>query len=78
MNQHTSLTLSYQQEHVFGASENGAAIKGSAYDFGTFNFGIGYQVNRRTSVNLGVGIGAGPYARVAKILLEVPITFNAL
>ena len=78
LNEHTSMTLSYEHEHVFGASQGGAAIKGSAYDFGNFNFGIGYQVNRRVSVNLGVGVGAGPNAPVAKILLEVPVTFNVL
>ncbi len=78
LNANTSMTLSYQQEHVFGASENGTPIKGSAYDFGTFNFGIGYQVNRMTSINLGVGIGAGPNAPVAKILIEVPVKFNVL
>lgn len=78
LNQHTSMTLSYQQEHVFGASEDGTAIKGSAYDFGTFNFGIGYQISRNTSINLGVGVGAGPNAPVARILLEVPISFNVL
>lgn len=78
LNEHTSMTLSYEQEHVFGASQNGEAIKGSAYDFGQFNFGVSYQVNRRTSVNLGVSMGAGPNAPVAKILLDVPININLL
>ena len=78
LNEHTSMTLSYEQEHVFTASQDGSSINGSAYDFGEFNFGIGYQVNRRTSVNLGVSVGAGPNAPVAKILLDVPVNFNLL
>ncbi len=78
LNEHTSMTLSYEQQHVFGASQDGQAIKGSAYDFGEFNFGVSYQINRRTSVNLGVSMGVGPNAPVAKILLDVPINVNLL
>ena len=78
MNDKASMTFSYQQEHVFGASENSQSIDGSSYDFGTFNFGLGYTVNAQTSINLGVGIGAGPNAPVAKILVEVPVRFNGL
>ena len=69
------MTLSYQQEHVFGSSANHLSIPGSSYDFGTFNFGLGYAINARTNCNIGVGIGAGPNAPVAKILLEVPVRF---
>jgi hypothetical protein len=76
LNDRTSLTLSYQQEHYFTSSENGSTIPGSSYDFGTFNFGIGYQVNKSTSINIGVGIGAGPNAPAAKILVTVPIHLN--
>jgi hypothetical protein len=76
LNDRTALTLSYQQEHYFSSSENGSTIPGSSYDFGTFNFGIGYQVNKSTSINIGVGIGAGPNAPAAKILVTVPIHLN--
>lgn len=78
LNDKASMTFSYQQEHVFGASENDKKIDGSSYDFGTFNFGLGYTVNATTNVNIGVGIGAGPNAPVAKILVEVPVRFNGL
>lgn len=76
LNENTSMTLSYQQEHVFAASIAGASVKGSEYDFGLFNFGLGYQFSRQASVNFGVGIGAGPNAPVAKILVEVPYHFS--
>ncbi|WP_284258504.1 hypothetical protein [Acidocella aquatica] len=75
LNDKASMTLSYQQEHVFGSSVSNRSIPGSAYDFGTFNFGLGYAINARTNFNIGVGIGAGPNAPVAKILFEVPIRF---
>lgn len=76
LNDKASMTFSYQEEHVFPASANGSQLPGSAYDFGTFNFGLGYAISNRTSLNVGVGIGVGPYAPAAKILVEVPIRMN--
>ncbi len=76
LNDRTSLTLSYQQEHVFTAHENGQPIAGSAYSFGTFNFGLGYEISRSTRVNVSVGIGAGQNAPVAKVLVEIPYRFS--
>jgi hypothetical protein len=38
LNDRAALTLSYQQEHVFTAYEDGQPIKGSPYSFSTFNF----------------------------------------
>jgi hypothetical protein len=76
LNDRAALTFSYQQEHVFTAYENHQAIAGSPYSFGTFNFGLGYQINQSTRVNLSVGIGAGQNAPVAKVLLEVPYRFS--
>lgn len=75
MNDQTTFTFSYQQEHVFGSTFNNTPVKGSAYDFGTFNFGVGYQISKSTTLNIGVGIGAGPNAPVAKILVDMPIRF---
>jgi hypothetical protein len=76
LNDRAALTFSYQQEHVFTAFENHQAIAGSPYSFGTFNFGLGYQITQSTRVNLSVGIGAGQNAPVAKVLLEVPYRFS--
>lgn len=76
MNDKASMTFSYEQEHVFGASVNNRAIVGSSYDIGTFNFGVGYELSKRTNVNLGIGIGVGPNSPAAKILIEFPIRFN--
>lgn len=76
LNDKASMTLSYQEEHVFPASADGRQLAGSAYDFGTFNFGLGYAFSQRTSLNVGVGIGVGPYAPAAKILIEVPTRLN--
>lgn len=73
VNDQTSMTFSYQQEHVWPTTENGAEVAGSSFDFGTFNFGLGFAINRNITVNLGAGIGVGPNNPEARILIEVPI-----
>jgi hypothetical protein len=72
----TGSRSSYQQQHVFAAFANHQAIQGSPYSFGTFNFGLGYQISQSTRINLSVGIGAGPNTPVAKVLLELPYKFS--
>jgi hypothetical protein len=76
LNDRAALTFSYQQSHVFTAFSNHQAISGSPYSYGTFNFGLGYQISQSTRLNLSVGIGAGPNTPVAKVLLEVPYKFS--
>jgi hypothetical protein len=76
LNDRAALTLSYQQTHVFTAYENGRAITGSPYSYGTFNFGLGYQISQSTRLNLSVGIGAGPNTPAAKVFLELPYRFS--
>jgi hypothetical protein len=76
LNDRAALTFSYQQTHVFAAHANGQEISGSPYSFGTFNFGLGYQLSQSTRLNLSVGIGAGPNTPAAKVLLEIPYKFS--
>ena len=76
VNDQTSMTFSYQQEHVWPTTENGTSLGGSSYSYGTFNFGIGYAISKAINVNLGAGIGVGPNNPAAQILLEVPIRFQ--
>ncbi len=76
VNDRTSMTFSYQQEHVWPTTENGVALGGSSFDFGVFNFGVGFAVTRDISVNIGAGVGVGPNNPVARLLIEVPIRFQ--
>lgn len=76
LNDRASMSLSYQQEHVFESYQNGRAIQGSSYSFGSFNFGLGYALSERTTVNASVGIGVGPNAPAARLLIEVPYRFS--
>jgi hypothetical protein len=76
LNDRAALTLSYQQTHVFAAYANGREIPGSPYSYGTFNFGLGYQISQALRLNLSVGIGAGPNTPAAKVLFELPYKFS--
>ena len=76
LNDRAALTFSYQQTHVFSAFANHQEVAGSPYSFGTFNFGLGYQISQSTRLNLSVGIGAGPNTPAAKVLLEIPYKFS--
>ena len=76
LNDRAALTLSYQQTHVFTAYSDGQPITGSPYSYGTFNFGLGYQISQSTRFNFSVGIGAGPNTPAAKVLFEIPYRFS--
>jgi hypothetical protein len=76
LNDRAALTFSYQQTHVFTAYANGQAIAGSPYSYGTFNFGLGYQISQSTRLNLSVGVGTGPNTPAAKVLFELPYKFS--
>jgi hypothetical protein len=76
LNDQAALTLSYQQTYVLTAYSNGQPITGSSYSYGTFNFGLGYQISQSTRVNLSVGVGTTQNTPAAKVLLEVPYRFS--
>jgi hypothetical protein len=76
LNDRAALTLSYQQTHVFAAYANGREIPGSPYSYGTFNFGLGYQISQALRLNVSVGVGAGPNTPAAKVLFELPYKFS--
>lgn len=76
LNERASLSLSYQQQYVFEALQNGQALRGSAYSFGSFNFGVGYELSERTRVNVNAAIGVGPNTPAARLVFEVPYRFS--
>ncbi|MGH7067827.1 MAG: hypothetical protein ACREEU_08585 [Acetobacteraceae bacterium] len=76
VNDQTSMTFSYPQDHVWPTTENDTRIAGSSFDFGVFNFSVGFAVTRDISVNVRAGIGVGPNNPVAGLLIEVPIRFQ--
>lgn len=76
LNERASLSLGYTQAHVFEATRAGRSIPGSAYSFGSFNFGIGYELSERLRLNANIAIGVGPNAPAARVLIELPYRFS--
>ena len=76
LNDSTSFSIGYQEDQYFNESQNGASIKGTSYDEGAFDFGLGYSVSKKVNINVGVGIGVGPNAPAAQIVIRIPISMN--
>lgn len=76
INDKASFSLAYEQTYLMSTSQNGASIPGSSFDIGDFDLGFSYQLSQRTSVNLGIQIGATKAAPDAAIILRVPIKFD--
>lgn len=76
LNDRTSFSIGYEEDQYFNQKENGTSIKGTAYDVGSFNFGLGFQVTHSISADIGVGIGVGPNAPAAQIVVRLPIRMN--
>lgn len=76
INERASFSLAYEQTYLMSTSQNGATIPGSTYDIGSFDLGFSYQLNPRTSVNLGVAIGTTKAAPDTAITLRIPIKFQ--
>lgn len=76
INDKASFSLAYEQTYLMSTTQNGASIPGSSYDIGDFDLGFSYQLSQRTSVNLGIQIGATKAAPDAAIILRVPIKFS--
>lgn len=76
INDRASFSLAYEHTYLMSTTQNGATIPGSSYDIGAFDIGFSYELSHRTSVNLGVSIGATKAAPDAAITLRIPIKFQ--
>lgn len=76
INDKASFSLAYEQTYLMSTTQNGSTIPGSSYDIGDYDLGFAYQLSQRTSVNLGIQIGATKAAPDAAIILRVPIKFQ--
>lgn len=76
INDKASFSLAFEDTYLMSTTQNGATIAGSSYDIGDFDLGFAYQLSQRTSVNLGVQIGATKAAPDAAVLLRIPIKFQ--
>jgi hypothetical protein len=76
INDKASFSLAYEDTYLFSTTENGTTIPGSSYDIGDFDLGFSYQLSERTSVNLGIQIGATKAAPDFAVILRIPIKFD--
>ncbi len=76
LNDRTSFSIGYEEDQFFNEKQDGSPIKGTAYDLGAFDFGLGYQITHNISADVGVSIGVGPNAPASEILVRLPISMN--
>ena len=76
LNDRTSFSIGYEEDQYFNETQNGQAIKGTAYDAGAFDFGLGYQVTHNINANVGVTVGVGPNSPAAEVIVRLPISLN--
>ena len=76
LNDRTSFSIGYEEDQYFNEMQNGQGIKGTAYDAGAFDFGLGYQATQHINANVGVTIGVGPNSPAAEIVVRFPISMN--
>lgn len=70
LNDQTSLSLGYEQDFYFAATQDGHNVAGSSYRQGAFNFGLGYQLSPVDALNLGASIGVGANSPAATLVLQ--------
>ena len=76
LNDLTSFSIGYEEDQYFNETQNGRGIKGTAYDAGAFDFGLGYQATKNINANVGVIIGVGPNSPAAEVVIRFPISMN--
>ncbi|HEX6978649.1 MAG TPA: transporter [Alphaproteobacteria bacterium] len=76
INERSSFSLGYEHVRILETESGGNDVAGSDYDIGSFLLGLSYQLSPRTSVNLGVAVGATDAAPDARISLRVPVRFQ--
>ncbi len=76
INERASFSLGYEHLRILETKSGGNKVAGSDYDIGSFLLGLSYQFSPRTSVNLGVAVGATDAAPDARIGLRVPVRFQ--
>ncbi len=75
INDKASFNLGYEHDYIFDSKQDGAVIPDSSLQVGRFLAGVAYQMNKSTSLNVTVAIGATNDAPDADVLVRMPIKF---
>ena len=78
INERSSFSLGFSYKHVGKTTQNGSNLKGSELDIGEVSIGYSYRLNRRSNLNLSIGVGATEDAQDFQMTVRVPTTFGLL
>jgi len=75
INERSSFSLGFSYKHVGKTEQNGSNLKGSELDIGEVSVGYAFRLNRRSNLNLSIGVGATEDAQDFQMTVRLPTTF---
>lgn len=75
INERSSFSLGFSYKHVGKTEQNGSNLKGSELDIGEVSVGYAFRLNRKSNLNLSIGIGATEDAQDFQMTVRLPTTF---
>lgn len=75
INERSSFSLGFSYRRVSKTEQNGSSLKGSELDIGELSVGYSFRINRKSNLNLSVGIGATDDAQDFQMTVRLPTTF---
>lgn len=76
-NEKMSFSIGYNHSMVMETTQNGVPLTNSdVLQVGVLNFGVGYRVSERTSINVGVDAGLTDDAPDMRFVFRVPVAFS--
>ena len=75
INERSSFSLGFSYKHVTKTKQNGSKLKGSELDIGELSVGYAFRLNRKSNLNLSVGIGATEDAQDFQMTVRLPTNF---
>lgn len=78
INERSSFSLGFSYKHVGKTTQNGSNLKGSDLDIGEVSLGYSFRLNKKTNINLSIGVGATEDAQDFQMTLRLPTTLGLL
>lgn len=75
INERSSFSLGFSYKRVGKTSQNGSNLKGSELDIGEVSVGYAFRLNRKSNLNLSVGVGATEDAQDFQLTMRLPTTY---
>jgi uncharacterized coiled-coil protein SlyX len=75
INERSSFSLGFSYKHVTKTEQNGSKLKGSELDIGELSLGYAFRLNRKSNLNLSIGVGATEDAQDFQMTVRLPTNF---